>query len=253
MSRKTVSIIIPTLNEKGTIHTVFRLMPSFPRYTTELVFVDGHSTDGTWVEIQREAKRWNTESRRKAIFLRQKGKGKWDAVRLGLQKSTGEYCIIYDSDMSVPIQSLPVFLKTLIENSSSLVIGSRFIFPQESGAMRVLNHTGNLFFSLVFSVMSGKKITDTLCGTKCMDRKLYLQIMNITKTFQSHDPYGDFTLLLGAILLGIPIIEVPIAYRARVYGVSKISRFRDGMKLLVVLMYAAHEFIMKYVSKKKRI
>jgi glycosyltransferase involved in cell wall biosynthesis len=244
ISQKLVSVIVPTKNEAGTIHTIVQSLPPFASHI-ELLFVDGHSTDGTRHAIDMEiAKHKHT---RKSSWLRivtyqQKGTGKWDAVMLGLSKARGEYVMIYDADMSVPIGDLSIFYTMLCANPDSLIIGSRFVFPQESGAMRLLNHTGNIVFSRLFSLMLHTKITDTLCGTKVLGKAQYLAIMRATHAFRVHDPYGDFTLLLGAAKLYMPIIEVPVSYKARVYGKSKISRFRDGFKLLIVVAYAMRDF-----------
>jgi glycosyltransferase involved in cell wall biosynthesis len=240
MSQNIVSIIVPTKNELGTIKAIVRTMPRLGN-VVEIVFVDGHSTDGTWEAIQQQI-RSNKKSWLRIGAYQQKGKGKWDAVQMGMRYAKGVIFMIYDADMSVPIGDLVHFYDTIVSRSGALITGSRFIYPQESGAMRMLNHTGNIIFSKIFSWMLRARITDTLCGTKVMTAKSYKRIMEATTAFRKHDPYGDFTLMLGAAKLGMPIIEVPIAYKARVYGSTKISRFRDGAKLLVVVFHALHDF-----------
>lgn len=237
MTNRSVSIIIPTRNEVGTIDAIVRDMPRVGT-ATEIIFVDGHSTDGTWERIQKHRR----ATRQKIFAYQQSGTGKWDAVALGLKKAHGDILMIYDADMSVDIAMLAQFYRAAQNNPAALIIGSRFVYPQERGAMRLLNHTGNVVFSWIFSRMLHTKITDTLCGTKVFSRASYDRIWNVTDRFRSHDPYGDFTLLLGAAKLHIPILEVPVRYRARVYGESKISRFRDGFKLLVVLAHALRDF-----------
>lgn len=244
MTKHLVSIIIPTKNEVETISRIVRSMPTFG-VSIELIFVDGHSTDGTIAAIEGERKRIMLPKHKRitriALYQQQR-KGKWDAVMYGLSKARGDVCMIYDADMTVSLDELNAFYRHITAHKDSLVIGSRFIYPQERGAMRLLNHTGNIFFSYIFSLLFQQHITDTLCGTKVFFRDSYVRILDATKNFRDKDPYGDFTLLLGAAKCGMPIHEIPIRYKARVYGETKISRFRDGFRLLVVLLYAVKDF-----------
>lgn len=241
MRKNRVSVIIPCKNEAGTIDTIVRSMPMLGS-ETELIFVDGNSTDGTWEAVSGAA----ASKKRKGFRMyayQQPGVGKWDAVFFGLQKARGDILMIYDADMSVPITDLSTFFERAVVHPSALIIGSRFVYPQERGAMRLLNHTGNIAFSWIFSLMLGSRISDTLCGTKVCSSALYKKIVDTTRSFRRFDPYGDFTLLLGTAKLHAPIIEVPVTYRARVYGTTKISRFRDGLRLLGVLRRAVGDFM----------
>ncbi len=244
MRKFVVSVVVPCKDEAGTIEEIILTLPRMEGIT-EVIFVDGHSTDGTWEKIERMNLVSPDKARADVVIraLTQPGVGKWDAVSYGLSKATGEILMIYDADMSVPIMDIPKFYRAVKVTPEALVIGSRFIYPQERGAMRLLNHTGNVVFSWIFSWMLKTSITDTLCGTKAFTRELYQNIWRTTGSFRSHDPYGDFTLLLGAAKLKASIVEVPIRYMARVYGETKISRFRDGIKLLVVLWHAVRDFL----------
>lgn len=243
MRKFPVSVVVPCKDEAGTIDEIIRTIPRLGR-ATELIFVDGHSTDGTWEKIEK-ASLSSSSATRTGIRIRafeQPGVGKWDAVSFGLHKAQGKVLIIYDADMSVPIRLLTKFYNAVRDTPQALIIGSRFVFPQERGAMRLLNHTGNIMFSWIFSIMLKTKITDTLCGTKAFSHDLFRTIWHTTSSFRSHDPYGDFTLLLGTAKLRAPMYEIPVPYLARVYGETKISRFRDGARLLVVLWHAIRDF-----------
>ncbi len=238
-----VSVIVPCKDEAGTVSRIVVSVSKIP-LRGELIFVDGHSTDGTREAIRRAIRTLGGGRHRswRIYDKQQPGRGKWDAVSYGMRRARGQALVIYDADMSVDPTVIVHVVSALVKKPSALVMGSRFIYPQEPGAMRLLNHTGNILFSWIFSLMVGSRITDTLCGTKALTRVQYQNIWHATKKFRIHDPYGDFTLLLGAAKLGMPIVEVPVVYRARVYGVTKISRFRDGMKLLVVLYHAMKDF-----------
>jgi hypothetical protein len=104
--------------------------------------------------------------------------------------------------------------------------------------MRALNQLGNKFFALCFSWLLGQTIKDTLCGTKVLRRLDYEKIAANRHFFGDFDPFGDFDLLLGASKLNLKLVEVPVRYRSRTYGETKIHRFRHGFILLKMVIYA---------------
>jgi hypothetical protein len=97
--------------------------------------------------------------------------------------------------------------------------------------MRFLNFLGNRVFSALFTWILEQRITDTLCGTKVLRRSDYLRIKANRAFFGDFDPFGDFDLLFGAAKLNLKIMDLPVRYRDRVYGRTKISRFRHGLLL----------------------
>jgi len=232
----TTSIIIPTRDELGNVADIFARTPQLgPR--TELVFVDGRSKDGTYEEIERLL-----PTRPGAKLLRQTGKGKGDAVRAGFEVATGDVLMILDSDLTVPPEDLPKFYLALAEGTGDFVNGTRLVYPMEDEAMRFLNRLGNSFFSVALSTVLGQTLRDTLCGTKVIGRAEYMRLAANRAYFGDFDPFGDFDLLFGAAKLGLKIVEVPVRYRARTYGETKIHRFRHGLLLLRMTGVALRKF-----------
>src|SRR5204863_8502814 len=82
---------------------------------------------------------------------------------------------------------------------------------------------GNRFFSLVFTWLLDQPIKDTLCGTKVLRKRDYDALAANRSYFGDFDPFGDFDLLFGAARLGLRIVEVPVRYRARTAGYSKVQ------------------------------
>ena len=74
-------------------------------------------------------------------------------------------------------------------------------------------------------------IKDSLCGTKVLYREAYERIASHRSFFGDFDPFGDFDLLFGAARLNMRIVDLPVRYRARTYGETKISRFSHGWLL----------------------
>ncbi len=233
--RPTVSVIIPARNEAGNIPAVLSRTPEMGA-GTEIIFVEGHSTDGTAEAIRGEIDR---HPERRGVLLRQTGRGKGDAVRLGFERASGDILMILDADLTVRPEDLPRFYDTLVRGRADVVNGVRMVYPMGRGAMRPLNLVGNKFFSLVFSWLLGQPIRDTLCGTKAMYAADYRAIAAGRGALGDFDPFGDFDLLFGAARLNLKIADMPVRYRDRVYGTTNISRFRHGWLLLRMAAFAA--------------
>lgn len=234
-ARPSVTIVVPARNEAGNIETIFDTTPDVGS-RTELIFVEGHSTDDTYAAIERAiAKR----PERGAKLFRQTGKGKGDAVRLGFAHATGDILMILDADMTVAPHDLPRFYDAIRTRRGELINGVRLVYPMEKQAMRLANLAGNKFFSNAFSWLIGQPIKDTLCGTKVLWRDDYERIAANRAYFGDFDPFGDFDLLFGAVRLHLKILDLPIRYRERLYGTTNIQRWRHGMLLLRMVVYAA--------------
>ena len=231
----STSIVIPARNESGNIENALIRMPKFGKHL-EIIFIEGNSTDDTWEKIQEISKKYANEFDIKTA--KQDGKGKGDAVRKGYNMATGDILMILDADLTVPPEELPKFYNALVSGKGEFINGSRLVYQMDKKAMRPLNIMGNKFFSMAFSWILEQSIKDTLCGTKVMYRKDYERLAANRKFFGEFDPFGDFDLIFGAYKLNLKIIDLPIAYKERVYGDTNISRFKHGLILLRMMFFA---------------
>lgn len=227
--KPSLTIVIPARNEKGNIENALKRMPNLG-CDLEIVFVEGHSSDQTWEEIQRVMKAYGSQYKIKAF--QQTGKGKSDAVRLGFSHATCDLMTILDADLTMPPELLGRFYEAYCQGLADFVNGTRLVYPMEGEAMRFLNRLGNIFFAKALSIVLGVRLGDSLCGTKLMTRHDYQRMIAWRNDFGDFDPFGDFELLFPAAILGLGIIDIPIRYRARTYGSTNISRFRHGFMLL---------------------
>jgi len=228
------TVVIPARNERGNIKAAIERMPRFCD-DLEILFVEGHSKDGTRDEIRRVIAAYPDRDIKLAV---QDGVGKGDAVHKGFAEAKGELLMILDADLTVPPEALPKFYQVLISGKGEFINGTRLVYPMEQGAMRRLNLFGNLFFSTVFSWLLNQRFTDTLCGTKVLTKAHYQRIAANRSYFGDFDPFGDFDLLFGAAKLNLKLIEVPIRYGERSYGTTQIARFRHGLMLLRMVLFA---------------
>ncbi|MDO8496039.1 MAG: glycosyltransferase family 2 protein [bacterium] len=236
----TLSIIVPARNEEKYIEKIVQrvLAVSFP-CEYELVFVEGHSKDKTVEEVRRVAEEY--KNKMNIRYATQDGIGKADAIWKGFSISNNDILMILDADLTVQPEDLPKFYQAVAVGSDIFVNGSRLVYPMEKGAMRPLNYLGNKFFAILLSLITHQKMTDTLCGTKVIYKSQFQKIKDSGLIEKLADPFCDFTLILGAKLLGLRIIEVPVVYKKRIYDGTKIRRFRDGWKLLkICLKYSLH-------------
>lgn len=230
----SVSIIIPCRNERGNIESAVKRIPQIGS-KTELIFVEGMSSDGTWEEIVNVERRFPEKNIR---YARQEGIGKGDAVRHGFKMAHGDILMILDADLTVPPEDLPKFYNVIHNGEGEFINGTRLVYSRENHAMRFLNLVANHLFASIFSYLLNQRITDTLCGTKVLSRRHYERISQNRVYFGDFDPFGDFDLIFGAAKLNLKSVEVPIRYASRRYGETQISRFSHGFLLLRMVLFA---------------
>ncbi len=233
------SVVVPCRNEVGNVAATVARIPPMGCHT-EILFVDGDSTDGTPEAIE-EAIVAHRGTRDIRLIRQVPATGKGDAVRLGFAAAKGDVIMILDADLSVMPEDLPKFFLTLAGGRGEFVNGSRMVYPMEGQAMRFLNILGNKMFSMLFSWLLEQRVRDTLCGTKALLRRDYERIAANRAVFGALDPFGDFDLLLGAAKLTLKIVEMPVRYHERTYGKTKIRRFHHGWLLLKMFLIAVRK------------
>lgn len=235
----TTSVIIPARNEKGNIESAILRIPLMGK-NTEIIFVEGNSRDGTFEEIQRLVKKYDSLSPNKCVirYTQQEGRGKGDAVRKGFELAKGDFLMILDADLTVSPEDLPKFRNAIASGKGEFINGTRLVYPMEKQAMRPINLIGNKVFSILFTWLLDQRFKDTLCGTKVISKKNYEKLKINRSYFGNFDPFGDFDLIFGASKLNLKIIEIPILYKERSYGVTNISRFKHGWLLMKMCFFA---------------
>jgi len=229
------SVVIPARNEAGNIEAAVQRTPEMG-LGTEIIFIEGHSKDDTWNQIQRIARKY---PQRNIKTLRQQSKGKGGAVREAFAAATGDILFILDADLTMPPEELPKFYEVARNGTGEFVNGVRLVYPMEKEAMQFLNMVANKAFGLTFSWLLGQQLKDTLCGTKVLFRADYERIATNRAYFGDFDPFGDFDLIFGAAKLNLRLIDLPIRYRARSYGETNIHRWSHGWLLLRMVLFAA--------------
>jgi len=234
----SASIIIPCRNEKGNIRNALERLPIFTD-DIEIIFVEGHSHDGTWQEIKKVIKSKKYDRKGFTVkAIQQKGIGKADAVFQAFSIATREVLIILDADLTVSPEEIPKFWEKISTGQAEFINGSRLVYPMENQAMRFLNYMANKTFSILFTWLLGQRYTDTLCGTKVISKRHYDKACKRIKDLGDFDPFGDFFIIFGSSRLNLKMVEIPIRYKAREYGETQISRFSHGLLLVKMVIFA---------------
>lgn len=244
----SVSVIIPCKNERGNVKQLIERCPNMGTQT-EIIFVEGGSSDGTGQEINNCIPKF---PEKKITHITQSLKGKKNAVYEGFAQATGDILMILDGDATMPAEELQKFYDSLVSNKGEFINGSRLIYGMESEAMRFLNMLANHFFAVLFSWIIGQPIKDTLCGTKVFFRYEFDALLKSIKPLANRDPFGDFDLLFGAAKLNLKIIDMPVHFKARSYGVTQIRRFYHGLMLLKMSIVGCIFFKLNFLWEKSK-
>ena len=224
----SATVVIPCRNERGNIEAAVQRLPRFCD-DLEIIFVEGHSSDGTFEEAVRVKELY---ADREIKVVRQDGEGKGDAVRKGFETASGDVLMILDADLTVAPETFAKFYRAIASGKGEFINGTRLVYPMQRGAMQFLNTLANRIFAAIFSFLLDERFTDTLCGTKVLSRRNYRRIADNRAYFGELDPFGDFDLMFGAAKLGLKFVEIPVRYASREYGTTQISRFRHGWMLI---------------------
>jgi len=211
---KTVSVIIPAMNEAEGIGCTLEALPieqlSKSGYSTEVLVVDGCSTDNT-LDIARS-------KGAKIIVERRRGYGR--AYKTGFQSATGDFIVTMDADGSYPAQQVPQLLDYLLRNDLDLVTTCR-LSNLQPGAMSVSHRFGNEILNLLSRIFFRLNLRDTQSGMWVFKRSL-LGIVGVRSDGMAFSQEFKIRSFQKASCR-----EVAIPYMARL-GTQKISTFHDG-------------------------
>ncbi len=224
----SVSVIVPCRNERGNVAAGVERIPDMGKHT-EIIFCDDKSTDGTADEVRRMQSLY---PHRDIRLVNGPGICKAENVWTGFRHATGDVLMILDADLTVMPEELPFFFHALVENRGEFINGSRLVYPIPKAAMKFFNRAGNKVFGIVFSYLLKQRFKDTLCGTKVLWRRDWMRIEKGLGTWGIRDLWGDYELILGASKLHLEVVEMPVHYQERVYGVSKMTKvFANGLRM----------------------
>ncbi len=222
MENIRLSVIIPCYNEEGNVKECVERVPEM-EWPYEIIVVNDGSKDNT-LKVAQSINRKNLR-----IISYENNGGKGYAFRQGLEAAKGDIVIICDADMATPPEEIPDVVRPIFEGKADFVNSTRLVYPMEKGAMKLIHIPGNMAFALMVSAIIGQRLTDTLCGFKAFRK-------DVLKGKLKENSWMDFELLITAKRNGMKITEVPIHYKARRAGKSKMKTVKHAVKMFNMLM-----------------
>jgi glycosyltransferase involved in cell wall biosynthesis len=218
-----VSIIIPVYNEERTVGEVLRRVLALP-VDKEAIVVDDGSTDATSEAIA-------ACSGAGLIALRlERNLGKGAAIRVGLERASGEYVLIHDADLELLPEEVPLVLAPIAAGRGPVVYGSRFLGGR--GRASRLHYLGNRLITGWANLLYGASLTDVSTAYKLFPR-------NLVESLDLQCTRFEFCPEITAKLLrtGLTIEEVPVSYFPRANGSGKKLRYlTDGLRAAWTLL-----------------
>jgi SAM-dependent methyltransferase len=217
----SVSVVVPCYNEVGNVERCVSEMKKFGT-ATELIIVDDGSSDGTANAVKPEL---NPDIEVRVISY-SPNRGKSVAVQTGFDAAKNDIVLILDADLTTHPDELGPLYEAFAHGRAEFVNCTRLVYPMEGGAMKFANYVGNKLFTILVSVIMNARVSDTLCGTKAMFRRNYQHMT------MGRDPWGDYDFLFGAAQQRLVIRELPVHYRERVAGLSKMNSTKHTINLI---------------------
>lgn len=220
-----LSIVLPTYNEKENIAVLIPLLEKIleqNKIKGEIIIVDDNSPDGT----AKEAENLNKKYKNIKLVLRKKKEGIGSALREGYNQANGDVILSMDSDMSFDTIIMLDLIKK-IKEGYDLVVGKKKNYEAKTfkkAIQRNLSKSGNKFMSII----SGIKIHDFSANFRAMKKNVWETIKTKEKT-----NVFLFEMILMAKHYGFKIGEVPVIFKDRMYGESKINIAREIPKFLI--------------------
>ena len=219
-----LSIVIPAYNEESRLPRTLEQVLEFlnqQTYSFEVIVVENGSSDRTF-EVAKEY----AQTHSSVLVLKEKQRGKGNAVRRGMLEAKGEYRFICDADLSMPIEEVAKFLPPQLADFD-IAIGSR----EAPGAIRYnepsYRHLGGRAINLIIRLFILSGLQDTQCGFKCFRAE-------IAENLFSHQTLTGWSFDIEILYLArrkkLHIKEIPIDWYF--YADSKVDAIRDALRMI---------------------
>jgi glycosyltransferase involved in cell wall biosynthesis len=215
-----VSVVIPTLNEAGSILETVTTIKKELTYPKEIIIVDGNSTDGT-KEIVKDTNFC------KLIVEPRRGYGL--ALRTGIKHAKGDVVVMVDGDGTYDVKHINLLIDTLIRNDAELCQATRMYDLRK--AMGFTNFVANKIITFCFDFFYSQFLSDSQSGFRAISHSALEKV-------ELHEDDMAFAteMLVQFAKKGFKMVEVPSAYRARRYGRPKMRRIKSGIEIFTIMV-----------------
>lgn len=212
---RTVSAVIPTLNEERNVEWV---LSRLPECVDEVLVIDGRSTDATIAVA--------LQTRPDAQVVREPVPGKGAALRRGFAHARGDLIVMLDADGSMDPAEIVRYV-ALLDEGYDLVKGSRFLPQGGTSDISRVRSWGNLALLAVANGLYGCAFTELCYGFVGLRRAALRRLALTADGFEI-----EAEIVTKALRAGLRIAEVPSFEAERRFGASHLRTFRDGSRVL---------------------
>lgn len=206
-----ISVIIPTLNEVENIEPLLdRILQCRPA-PDEIIFVDDGSTDGTRERIRS----FSASAPVRLIERNAPVFGLSGAVIAGARAAAGDLLVVMDADLSHPPEKMAELVRPILDGTADMVIGSRYVRGALTPGWPVWRKMMSRIAAGIAYPLTG--VHDSMCGFFAMRRASLLELTPAATGFK---------IAFEAIVRGgkqLRVLEIPIVFRDRARGTSKMS------------------------------
>ena len=223
--KPTLSIIVPVYNEEKTLLQLLKKVREvrLMGLKKEIIVVNDGSTDKTGELLKR------VKGPEFKIFQHAVNKGKGAAIRTAIPHTTGDFVVIQDADLEYDPADYESLLVPLLEGTTDVVYGSRFMGPHR--AFLFLHYVGNKFLSLVTNILYNTTLTDMETCYKVFRGDIIRGLKLRSNRFE-FEPEVTAKILKK----GYKLYEMGISYHGRGFEEGKKITWRDGITALATLI-----------------
>ena len=236
---KSISIIVPTLNEEENVELLVSQITACAVPFREILFVDDHSTDATRDRIRSLA------ASHPIRLIEQDGAepGLAAAIMLGARAARGEILLVMDADLSHPPDGIKDLLAPLLAGTADMVVGSRYVQGGSTPGWPLWRRTMSRAAAALAYPLT--RVHDAMGGFFAIPRLRLLELAPST---------SGFKIVFETIVRGngaLRVTEIPIAFRDRTRGKSKMS-LGVALRFFLRWLLALFQHLVRVTRKRIR-
>ncbi len=221
MLEPKLTVLVPVFNEQRTLADVMRrLSAALPE--CEIIYINDGSKDRSEAILQ-------AKKRPHDIIISQKNGGKGSAIRAGLARATGAFCVIQDADMEYEPREILTLLTEAETHPGTIVFGSRFLQPNPN--VYPLYLLGNKTLTMILNILFFGRLTDSYTCYKLFPTDVMRSLPLSARGFELEAELSAWPLKRGIV-----IRECPITYKPRTFEEGKKINWRDAVKGILTML-----------------